>query len=199
LKKMVSVLALAILFFVAVPAQAQVTSNQASVNLSMTISESITVSASPANISFTYSPSGGGTATASGPITVVTSANLAAGHNRLDVYGWLSSASAALSGPSNITSAQVFANTTGVGGTVGTGAGPVPCTGLVAEGFGTSGTECGSIVGPDDFLDSLRNTPGLAAGGQFVITDTVTLSLANLGALLPGSYSGVINFQSMCI
>jgi hypothetical protein len=186
---------LAVMLLMGGIANAQTLSNQASVNLSMSVSESVSISATPANISFTYSPSGGGTATASGQITVVTTANLASGHSYLNVYGFLSSATAALSGPSNIPSSEVFANTTG-NGSMGsaTGAGAVPCTGNFAT-VGVQGAECGSIGGPDDFLDSTRGA-ALTPGGQFTITDNVTLSLANLGTLTPGSYTGVINFQA---
>jgi hypothetical protein len=187
----------AFLAFVFLPlvAHGQTLSNTATVNLSMSIGESMSISASPANITFTYSPSGGGSATASGPITVVTTANLASGHTYLNVYGFLSSATAALSGPANIPSSEVFANTTG-NGTMGgtTGAGPVPCTGNFGT-VGVQGAECGSIGGPDDFLDSDRGAT-FAAGGQFIITDNVTLSLANLGTITPGSYAGVISFQA---
>jgi hypothetical protein len=193
LKKLVSILTLAVLLFVAIPTRAQLTSNQANVNLSMTISESVTLSATPANISFTYSPSGGGTATASGPITVVTTANLASGHTVLMVFGWLSSTTAALAGPSNIPSSEVFANTTGNG--IYAGGGTVPCTGESenAGAVGVDGSQCGSIGGVQDILDGNRT---ISAGGVFTLNDSVTLSLANLGPLAAGSYSGTINFQA---
>lgn len=175
--------------------QAQTLSNTASVNLSMTISESVSISATPSNITFTYSPSSGGTATASGPITVVTTASLAAGHTYLAVYGWVGSTTAALAGPSNIPSSKVFANTTGNGTAPGaTGAGAVPCTGNTVS-VGLTGAQCGSIGGAADFLDE-DATGTITAGGQFTITDNVTLSLANLGALSPGTYTGTINFQA---
>lgn len=189
-----ALLALAI-FCVFGVVQAQTLSNTASVNLSMTISESVSITATPSNITFTYSPSGGGTATASGPITVVTTATLAPGHTYLAVYGWVGSTTAALAGPSNIPSSEVFANTTGNGTAPGaTGAGTVPCTGNTLT-VGLSGAQCGSIGGAADFLDE-DATGTISAGGQFTITDNVTLSLANLGTLTPGSYTGVINFQA---
>jgi len=195
-KKIFSVVALAVLLFMAIPAQAQIQSNQASVNLSMTISESLTISATPANISFTYNPASGGTATASGPITVVTSANLASGHTILQVFGWLSSTTAALSGPSNIPSSEVFANTTGNGQYAN--GGNVPCTGESegAGALGVDGAQCGSVLGTQDMLDGTR---AIAAGGAFTVNDSVVLSLANLGPLAAGSYAGTINFEAQVL
>ena len=188
----VALFAVAILGFVGV-ANAQTLSNTASVNLSMSISESITVSATPSNITFTYSPSGGGTATASGPITVVTTANLAAGHTYINVYGWLGSTTTALGGPRSIPSSEVFASITGNGTTGWASGSLVPCTSL--ESIGVSGAGCSSVPGTDSPIDSTRDG-SLAPGGLFVITDNVTLSLANLGNLAPGSYTGTINFEA---
>lgn len=175
------VLTLALVLFV-VPANAvEVTSGPATtVSLSMSISESITVSATPANITFTYSAAGGGSAVASGPITVDTSWALAPGHAAgVMQITWLSSATAALSGPSSIPSSEVFQSFNG-------GA-AVACTGSTqGGGFGVVGAICGNqAIGPNP-------DPGGTNNRAF----PYLLSMSGLGGLTPGTYTGTYNIEA---
>lgn len=193
----------AFLAFVFLPlvAQAQtLQSSQQSVALSMSVPQSITVTATPANISFNYSASNGGTATSSGPIQVVTTAAIAAGSHYLLVYAWFNSPAAALVGPQNIPSSSVFASTTGPSAFGATNQGAVACTGGSDQGIGVSGGQCGanSYANYADMpLDGAATGGG--ATGSLVLTDTVSLSMQNLGALSPGSYTGTLNFQAEII
>jgi hypothetical protein len=174
----------------AVSAQAQrVNDSPASVSLSMSVGETLTVSASPASISFTYD--GINTATASGPITVTTTANLIAGnHSQILVGSWLSSASAALAGPQNIPSSEVYE-------AVNSGS-PYACNVNVNVHFlyGVAGAGCVSAAGAG-LIDN--STAGVAAGGIIVLTDNVVLSLSGLGVLQAGTYTGTVNFESQVI
>lgn len=161
-------------------AAGQTTSNVASVNLKMTVGESIVVSASPATVNFAYSPASGGIATADNPITWSTAANLNAGHASLATYFWLGSAAAALSGPQAIPSSEVFFSSNG--GAV------LPCT-AVASPTPTIGV-VGAFCGPNM---TFTNAPPAGLTNQ---SGSVVLSLANLGTIAPGSYSGTLNIQA---
>jgi len=170
-------------------AATQVTSTPASVSLSMTIGESVTLSATPANITFTYSSANGGAATASGPITVSIAYNLAAGHTGVSAYAWLSSSTAALSGPSSIPSTSVLAAINGGTATV--------CNGTVSNGGVTSvaSAACGNVTdaaGSTHAIFNVTNPPAGSGNG----TSTVLLSMNSLGNLTPGSFAGVINFEA---
>ena len=181
-------LALALVLF-AIPANAQtpaLTATATPVNLSLNVGESLTISVSPSSISFgSYDPTAG-TATASGPITVVTTANLNAGHGTFETFAWLGSATAALSGPANVPSSKIFSSNNSLTA--------VPCTDTEIEP--NSSTFVGSVMGA-----------GCTTGGRLGIiiappagvnsqTDTVLLSLSGAANLIPGSYAGVINFEA---
>jgi hypothetical protein len=177
----------AIILFAVGTANAQnpvLTSSNAQVSLSLSIGESLSISASPASISFTNYNYTNGTAQASGPITLVTSGNFNAGHAFVGIYGWLSSASAALSGPSNVPSSDVFSS-------FDSGA-AVPCNASTLEPNTSQmgGTVTGASCGPS--LIYVSSPPA----GPFNETDTVLLSLNGATNLTPGSYVGTINFQA---
>jgi spore coat protein U-like protein len=178
----------AILVLAAIPAQAQapaLTATAAPVNLSLSIGESLTISASPSSIAFGSYNSSLGTATASGPITVQTNWNLAAGHSDIYVLGWLGSASAALSGPQNIPSSDIFSSTNG--------ATAVPCTdsfNLSAPGY-VSGAGC-----PNGGGGHYLGATALSGPSNSSQTDTIVLSLSGATNLSAGSYSGTITFQA---
>jgi hypothetical protein len=181
-RKIYRVLAVAALLFASVGvAEAQLNSTANSVALSMTVGESITISTTPANVTFTYSPAGAGTATASGPITVVTTANVLAGHQWIQGFAWLGSTTAALSGPSSIPASEVFA-------VINSNPTPMPCTsnGWKSPDFGVAGAFCGGSLFETD------NPPA----GAFTNTSVLTLSLNNLGAVAPGTYTGVLNIEA---
>jgi hypothetical protein len=176
---------------------AQTISNTASVNLNLNISESLTVSASVPSVDFSssYSASAG---TATAPvINVTTSGNLLPGHAWVATYAYLGSASAALSGPSNIPSSDVFASING--------STPLPCTGTAKEqGAELGQTVAGSVVGAA--CSSSNGTSFFGAGsgiigfsqsppaGPYSQADAVTLTLANVPNLMPGAYAGTITF-----
>jgi hypothetical protein len=174
----------ALILGMSVAAQAQLNSNTATVNLSLTVGESLTVSASPATISFVYSAANGGSAAASGPISLVTTAFIGGEYHNITVYGWLSSPSAALTGPSNIPAAEVFSQVNNFSMNT--------CTQSNGDGIGVAGAGC---PGKNVVLDALP----VSAAGTYTLTDTVNLSLANLGALLPGTWTGVITFEAQAL
>jgi hypothetical protein len=177
-----SLLALAAMLFAVLPAQAgaQTNSNAAAVSLSMSVQESITVTATPASVVFTYSPAAGGTATASAPIAWTTTAQLGSGHTFLATYAFFASSTAALTnGSQSIPASEVFAAMNG-----GTAA---ACTASVSPPNDLGGgAYCGSNI-------AYTATP---AAGQTTQSGTALLSLANLGNLVPGSYTGTLTFQA---
>lgn len=169
------------------PAWGQVDSNVPSVILNMTVGETLSVTATPANVTFTYNPNAGGTATASGPIAVTTTWNLGGSRTSLNTYIWLSSATAALSGPANIPSSEVFAQ-------VNSGA-VTACTGTIAAaGVGASGAAC-ALNGANSLLH--WTFPGTALNSSS--SDNVTLSLSGLGGIPTGSYTGTLNIEAVAI
>ncbi len=176
------VLTLALALFAVSASAVEVTSAPANVvSLSMSVPESISLAVTPAQISFTYSSAGGGTATASGPIQITASWSLAAGHpGGVIVQSWLGSATAALSGPSSIPSSQVFQSANGLS--------PVACVGTVdpASGIGVAGASCGMVA----------TGPGPAPAGPDSRSATVVLSLAGLGNLTPGVFTGTWNCEA---
>lgn len=152
----------------------------ASVSLTMTISESITVSVTPTAITFTNA---GTTATASGPISVVTSWNVAAGRTAIDTVASLTSITAALTGPTVIPASSVFASINN-----GTATACTLASINSVVGVGVSGALC-----PDVF----HTTPSAGSGSH---TDTILLSLSGLAAPLPsGTWTGTLNITPVLI
>lgn len=160
------------------PASAQATtvnSNVAVVNLTMTISETLSVSATPATINFTFN-SGPGTATASGPVSVVTTWNLATGHTSLQVWSYFTGANAL----------------NGTATPLGTGSFTQAVNG------GTAGA-C-SATGPFSANNSCPVIANVATPGQTgTRTDSLVWALTGIGAAVPGSYTGIINIQATAI
>lgn len=143
----------------------------ASVALSLNVNESLTLSATPPSIAFTYD--GVNSATASGPISVTTSWSLDTGHTNLAVYAYFASTTA-LSGPQSIPTSEVIAAIDSQG--------PAACN--QSNGQQAPGTACNTVY-------QVANPTQTGTK-----TDSVTLSLSGTGALLPGTYSGMINFQA---
>jgi hypothetical protein len=161
------------------------TSANASTNLNLTIAESLTVSA-PASVTFTGYNSAAGTASA--PVfSVVTTGNLAAGHANIQTFGWLGSATAALSGPASVPSSQIFASINGGTASACNQSGNLGTTYNV-PGF-VAGAVCSNVGGALGFMI----TP---PAGAFTQTNTVLLTLQGATNLNPGSYTGVIVFQA---
>lgn len=187
---LVGILSLAMLVMPATADATNVTSTASSVSLSMTVSESVTLSATPSNITFNYSSANGGQATASGPITVSISYNLAASHTGVSAYAWLSSATAALSGPSNIPSTSVLASINSGTATA--------CTGTIDDAVGVTGVAgaaCGSVVDANGAGHAIFNVTAPPAGSGNG-TVNLLLSMNSLGNLNPGSFAGVINCEA---
>lgn len=163
---------------------AVVTSNPAQVSLTMTVSESITVSTSVSSVNFTYQQATNNSTVQS--FTLTETANLASGHTGLYGYAWLSSTTAALAGATGSTpipSSDVF---------LSDNSNPaVPCSSSTIFPVGASvgqvpGALCGANVGLQ------MATP--AAGLNTLTADPITVQLQNLPALVPTTYSGILNF-----
>jgi hypothetical protein len=175
MKKILSMFAA--LLLVLVPASQATTVNSAvqTVALTMTIPESLTVSASPATINFTFN-AGPGTATASGPVSVVTTWNLATGHTSLQVWSYFTSANAL----------------NGTATPLGTG------SFFQAVNAGAAGA-C-SVTGPFSTGNSCPQIANVATPGQTgTRTDSLVWSLTGIGAAVPGSYTGTINIAAQAI
>jgi hypothetical protein len=184
-------LILALMFLIVATANAQsIVSSTSQTSLNLSIGESLTVSATPASINFNNYSLGAGTATASSPISVVTTGNLAPGHAWVVTWGYLSSPTAALSGPSNIPSSDVFAAIDGGAATACTNASAGSAQYIAGV---VSGATCASQVGAaggNGPIGAQQNPPA----GAYSQTDSIVLSLSGASNLLPGTYSGVITF-----
>lgn len=80
---------------IAAPAEAQLNSSEATVTLTAVLPESLTVTLLPNAVSFTLT-SGSATNAGSAPVSAVTSWTLAATRTNVSLYGYFSSATAAL-------------------------------------------------------------------------------------------------------
>jgi hypothetical protein len=172
----------------AVSANAQTISNSSAVNVSLAVTESLTVSATPSSVTLANYSVTNGTASASSPIVVTTTGNLASGHAWILTAAYFSSASAALTGPQNVPSSDLFV--------VVDGAAIAPCTaspgGQVIPGV-VAGAVCASSAGNNPSLGAIGSQQNPPAGAYSQV-DTVQLSLAGAPNLPPGSYTGVLTF-----
>lgn len=176
MKKLIAVLLAAVVMLMPAAgfAQPQLNSNVATVSLSMSVTESISVTATPANLTFTYN-GGTGTATASGPISTTITVNVASTRTNVGEFVYFSSTNALSAGSANIPSSEVYAQINS--GSVD------PCTGTNV--FAT-GSACDNV--------GMWNIS--SSSGQFASTNSVTLSMANLGSLPAGTFTGVLNFEA---
>ena len=161
-----------------VPAQAQLNSNIAGINLNATLNTSLTVRAAPGLVNFALVPNG--PALGSALVTVTTSWTLSPGRGRVTVYGYFTSAAAALTDGAgdNIPSSSVSASVDGGAFTPFTGASPfAPGSSITIAfirilGFNKTGSQA-------DTLNLMINTAGL-----------------NLPA---ANYTGVLNIQAQAL
>jgi hypothetical protein len=158
-------------------AQAGTASAVSTVALSMNVGESVTVSVSGGPVAFVYD--GINIASTTNVLSVTTSWNLGATGGSLESDEYFTTPSAALSGPSNITAAQVFAKVNSL---------PfAACTNTSTfNPAATAGGVCPAVF----FVSNMAAAHGTS-------TSTLTLQLQNLGAsLAPGTYSGTLNISA---
>jgi hypothetical protein len=161
---------------------AQVNSNVANVSLSATLLESLTVSASPSSVTFNLVA--GGTATGSAPVSITTSWVLGATRTSVNLYGYFSSSTAALTdgASDNIPSSDVL-------GQVSTGS-PTTYTAFTQTGpFGAAG---GSLrlfaqsIGVLNLIGARTDSLGLE----------INLSTLQIPA---GTYTGTLHIQAQAL
>jgi hypothetical protein len=165
-----TMLALAAMLLVVMPAQAQINSTTATVTLNYTVTASISVSASPASVTF---PSNGGAAQ---PITITANWNLpATGYSSVKVYAYFGSTTA-LTGPVSIPTSAVSATINGT-----------------ADGACTT-TDNGFASTCDDSVHGATAVTGITGSNynNGSSSTTLVLTLAS-GFNQAGSYSGTLN------
>jgi|HubBroStandDraft_4_1064222.scaffolds.fasta_scaffold49352_2 hypothetical protein len=189
IRKSVPAIAILALLVFAMPAHGQTYSNTSQVTVTLPISESLTVSATPANVTLANYSYANGTASASSVISVSTTGNLAPGHNWVFTAAWFSSVGAALSGPSNVPSSDLFAAIDGGPATACT----APTDGDVIPGT-VSGAICAATTGYNPNLGSISFQQNPA--GPYSANDTIQLTLAGAPGLAAGSYVGTLNISA---
>jgi hypothetical protein len=175
---------LAVLGGVTGMASAQITSSTASVALTATLSESLTVSATPGAVTFALVKSG--VATGSAPVAITTTWNTSTVEGNLELDGYFSSASAALtyagSPAVNIPSSAVL-------GQVTTGL-PTSYTPFTQTGNVTSATASGALA--------LFNVALSSANRAGTRTDNLGLeiNLSSLPQIPAATYTGTLILQA---
>ena len=174
-----------LLLFASAMAKAQINSSQATISLNAILGESLTMSASPTLVNFSLVS--GGTAVGSAPVAITTSWVLKTSRSSVNLYGWFTTPSAALtdggSPANNIASSLVY--------------------GQVATGTPTSYTS---------FTQS--NTLGTASGGLAMFSQAISstnrassrtdslnmeINLATLPQLPAGTYTGTLTLQAQAL
>ncbi|HEY0705128.1 MAG TPA: hypothetical protein VGD60_20350 [Candidatus Acidoferrales bacterium] len=159
----------------------QILSNAQTVNLSFSVNESLTLSCTPAAVTFSYNAVAG-TGTASGPISCTSTWALASTRTQLFGYAYFATPGAALAdATTNVPTSEVFASMDG--GAV------QPCTGTDTT---ISTIPVGGLCSGFNPLSGPLSNPVNLTGTH---TNTILLSLANLGQLSVGSYAGVLQIQ----
>jgi len=158
---------------------AQLNASGPSVNLNAVINPRLAVAVSPGTVNFQLFP-GGGVSRGDNPLTITTAWNLRAGTNNVSLFGYFSSAAAALTngGSANIPSSRVRGSVNG---------GP-----FIAF---TQNSPFGAGRSLRIFRQPIRRANRI---GQR--NDTLNLQINTVGLLLPfGTYTGVLHIQARAI
>ncbi len=160
---------------------ATITSNTSNVALSATLSESLGIAVTGGPVNFTLVP--GGTATGNA-VTINTTWVLNNTRQNVNLTGWFSSASAALtsggSSPVNIPTSEVL-------GQVGTGSFNAFTSGADAGGVGVAGASLTLFTQP-------ITSANYNSSKQ--VSLTLEINLASQTQLPAGTYTGTLNLQA---
>ncbi len=167
-------------------ASGQITSSPASVTLTATLSESLTVSASPSTVTFTLTP--GSFAVGSAPVAITTTWNTSTVEGHLELDGYFSSASAALT--STNASPAVNFPSSAVLGLMGTGL-PSSYTAFTATNGNVTAATSGATL-------RLFNVTLSSANRSSTRTDNLSLKidLSSLTQIPADTYTGTLILEA---
>lgn len=167
-------------------ASGQITSSPASVTLTATLSESLTVSATPSNVTFALTP--GGTAAGNSAVSITTTWNTSTAEGNLELDGYFSSSSQALTSRSS--SPVAYIPSSAVLGQMATGS-PTSFTAFTSSSGNVSAATAGATL-------PLFNVPLTSANRSSTRTDSLALeiNLTSLAQLPADTYTGTLILEA---
>lgn len=160
-----------------------ITSSPASVTLTATLSESLTVSATPSSVTFTLTP--GGQAFGNSPVSITTTWNTSTAEGNLELDGYFSSSSQALTSRSS--SPTAYIPTSAVLGQMTSGS-PTSYTAFTSSSGATGSTTTSGATLP------LFNIALSSSNRSSTRTDSLGLeiNLSSLTQLPADTYTGTL-------
>lgn len=172
--------------FAGVASGQTLSSNTASVTLTATLSESLTVSATPTTVTFALTP--GGTAMGNSPVSVTTTWNTSTAEGHIELDGYFSSATAALTSSNQSPATNI--PTSAVLGQMATGS-PTSFTAFTSSAGNVAGATAGATL-------PLFNVALSSANRSVTRTDSLALeiNLSSLPQIPADTYMGTLYLKA---